>query len=436
MDFDPAAPRPNIILVMADDLGYGELGCYGQTKALTPRLDQMAKDGMRFTQAYSGNTLCAPARCSLLTGLHTGHTLIRANFEVSLRPQDTTIGQVLKGAGYNTAAIGKWGLGKEGSTGTPNKKGFDFFYGVLTHMQAHNYYPDFVYRNEERESTGNVLERMNVSKVKTEYFPDLMTAEAFKYIDRAAGGKEPFFLYLPYTLPHVNNEQDPEHQNEIPSLGMYADKPWTHANKGHAAMITYLDSVVGQLLDKVKEAGLEENTLVIFTADNGPLIVGGVDPIFFMSSGPLQGYKRDMYEGGLRVPMIAYWAGHTPPGAVSDRPTAFWDLMPTFADLAGAKNGFQTDGVSIVPDLLGQQNPKPPEPMYWEVHEGGFRQAVRVGDWKAIYTPAVQKLELYDLSNDIGEEHDLASAHKDVAERMLGIISQERTDPVPGSIPA
>jgi arylsulfatase A-like enzyme len=369
-----------------------------------------------------------------MTGQHTGHCLVRANIEIPLRPKDKTIGEILKNAGYSTAIIGKWGLGKEGSTGVPNKKGFDFFYGVLTHMQAHNYFPDFVYRNEEHEATRNELEKENVAKVKVDYFPDLMTVEANKYFERAKDGP-PFFLYLPYTLPHVNNEQDADHQNEIPSLGIYENKPWTHANKGHAAMITYLDTAVGHLIDKLKEQGLDKNTLVIFTADNGPLIVGGVDPVFFKSSGELRGYKRDLYEGGMRVPMIAWWPGHVPGGVVSDRPNAFWDLMPTFAVLAGSNEAMETDGVSIAPDLMGKSNAQPPKLMYWEVHEGGFKQAARVGDWKAILHRDTGKLELFDLATDVREQHDLAKDKADVAAQMRAYISEARTPPVPGTTP-
>jgi len=422
--------RPNIIFIMADDLGYGELGCYGSKQISTPRLDKMAGEGIRFTQAYSGNTLCAPSRCALLTGLHTGHTLVRANVDVPLRPQDKTVAEILKAAGYETGIIGKWGLGPENTTGVPNKKGFDFFYGVLTHKEAHNYYPDFVYRNEQHERTRNVLLRENVSRVKLDYFPDLMTKEAIGFIDRSKKVGKPFFLYLPYTLPHVNNEQTPEHQNEIASLGRYANEPWTLANRGHAAMITYLDSEVGKILDEVQRQGIDKDTIIIFTGDNGPLVVDGVDPVFFKSSGALRGYKRDLYEGGMRVPLIVRWPGHSPQGKISSRPTASWDLMQTFADLAGSTEKFRTDGVSIAPDFEGLPNPIKPKPMYWEAHEGGYKQAVRVGEWKLILTPSSHKIELFDLASDPGETKNVSKEQPELVKNLLQTIRAEWTPPL------
>jgi arylsulfatase A-like enzyme len=423
------AKRPNIVFIMADDLGYGELGCYGSTKIKTPNIDRLAKEGIRFTQAYSGNPLCAPSRCTLLTGLHTGHCLVRFNIDRPLRPQDTTIAQVLKSTGYKTAVIGKWGLGPENTTGVPNLKGFDFFYGVLTHLQAHNFYPDFVYRNQAKERTRNVLARPYVSKVKLDYFPDLMTNEALKYLDSMTG-KDTFFLYLPYTLPHVNDEEDPGKQNEVPSLGIYANKPWTIENRGHAAMITYLDTAVGKILKKLKQRGLDKNTMVVFTGDNGPLEEGGVDPKFFESSGHLRGFKRDLYEGGIRVPIVIDWPEHTPPGITDSRPIAFWDFMPTLsaAALIAAPS---TDGVSFLDNILGKKNTVPPNPMYWEAYEGGYKQAVRFGNWKAILTQSTNKLELYDLAKDPSEQNDVAAHKPDVAKQMRITIKQEWTPPVP-----
>ena len=417
------ALRPNIVFILADDMGPGELGSAGQTKISTPELDKMAAEGVRFTQAYAGNTLCVPSRCALMTGLHTGHSRNRSNRQdLPLRPTDFTIGEMLKQVGYSTGAVGKWALGTYGSTGYPTKKGFDFFYGVMTNVDAHNYYPDYVYRNDAKEATGNVLLKKNVSKVKVAYLPDLITKEALGFIDRAKSAGKSFFLYLPYTLPHVNNEQVPNLQNEIPSLGIYKDKPWTIPNKGHAAMITYLDKMIGVVRDKLREDGFENNTLVIFTSDNGPMIEGGVDPIFFNAAGGLRGHKRDLYEGGLRVPLLAVWPTHIPPGYVDNTPTAGWDFLPTFAELCGYKNPIQTDGVSLAGDLLSHKPLASRPPMFWVCYEWGYKQALRDGDWKAIWFNWRDRLELYNLAADPQEQHDLAASNPQMALKMRALL--------------
>jgi len=291
--------KPNIIFILADDLGYGDLGCYGQTVIQTPALDRMAREGIRFTQCYAGSTVCAPSRCCLMTGLHTGHAHVRGNALVPLRPEDRTVAEVLKDAGYATALIGKWGLGEPESTGVPNRKGFDYFFGYLNQGRAHNYYPEFLWRNEEEfPLQGNVEVQPRVSSERVQYSHDLFVSEALQYVEEHQS--EPFFLYLALTIPHANNEGGRATGDgmEVPDYGAYKDKDWPNPQKGHAAMISRMDRDVGRLLDTLKALGIDEDTVVFFTSDNGPHKEGGADPEFFKSSGPLRGIKRDLYEGG------------------------------------------------------------------------------------------------------------------------------------------
>ncbi len=426
---------PNIIFILADDLGYGDLGCYGQEKILTPRLDRMAVEGMRFTQAYAGSTVCAPSRCSLMTGMHQGHAYIRGNtsmidrVRVPLRPEDTTVAEVLKRAGYATGLVGKWGLGDSGTSGAPNAKGFDEFFGYIDQYLAHNYYPDKLWRNStEVPVEGNVLEAPNVCKTCTTYSHDLFTKEALEFIERHKDG--PFFLYLAYTLPHANNEAKRlrEHGMEVPSDEPYSDKPWPEAQRNHAAMITRLDRDVGKVLDLLEEQGLAKDTLVIFASDNGPHKEGGADPAFFEDNGPLRGIKRDLYEGGIRVPAIAWWPGTLSPGSVSDQTWAFWDFLPTAAALAGVEPP-PCDGHSILPTLLNKPDEQQQhEYLYWEFHEGAFKQAVRTGRWKAVRNNKDASPELYDLEEDLAEAHDRASDHPDIAARAASFFDSARTE--------
>jgi arylsulfatase A-like enzyme len=430
--------RPNIVFVLADDLGYGDLGCYGQQKIQTPNLDRMAREGMRFTQHYAGDTVCAPSRCCFMTGRHTGHCTVRGNVDVLMKPDEATIGKVLKRSGYSTACIGKWGIGHPPPPDDPARNGFDHFFGYLSMWHAHNYYPDFLWRNGRKVPLRNVVQHptqhykegqetlVGLATEKVEYSHDLFTAEALSFIGRE---RNPFFLFLSYTIPHANNEAGRfgSHGLEVPDYGPYDDKKWPEPEKGKAAMITRLDRDMGHLLSRLKELGIDEDTLVIFTSDNGPHKEGGVDPDFFDSNGPLKGIKRDLYEGGIRVPMIARWPGKIEPGAVSDHISAFWDMLPTFAELARAEAPKGVDGISIVPALLGSDQSEH-KYLYWEFHEGSSRQAVRMGRWKAVRLAPSRPIELYDLETDIGEQHNVADRHPEVIEAVEEILSGVRTD--------
>jgi arylsulfatase A-like enzyme len=430
-------PQPNIIFVLADDLGYGDLGCYGQKRIQTPNIDRLATEGMRFTDHYAGCTVCAPSRCSLMTGLHTGHTYVRGNKEIRPMgqlplPADTvTLPRTLKQAGYRTALIGKWGLGGPDSTGTPNKQGFDYFYGYLCQRHAHNYYPEFLFRNDQRvplrnKVAGDRPDGAGVATEKVDYSYDLMAAEALKFVEENREG--PFFLYLAITIPHANNEAGKKGM-EVPDYGIYAEKDWPEAQKGHAAMISRLDRDMGRLIGKLKDLGIDDNTVVFFTSDNGPHREGGADPDYFDSNGPLRGIKRDLYEGGIRVPLIARWPGRIAAGTESDHVSAFWDFLPTLATLGGAKPPENTDGLCLVPTLLNIPNEqKEHEFLYWEFHERGSKQAVRMGRWKAVRFGAADKLELYDLETDLGETNDVANQHPDVVTKIENYLATARTE--------
>ncbi|HKS37383.1 MAG TPA: arylsulfatase, partial [Verrucomicrobiae bacterium] len=321
--------KPNIIFILADDLGYGDLGCYGQKKIKTPNLDRLAAEGMRFTQCYAGSTVCAPSRASLMTGRHTGHARIRGNERVPLKPEDVTVAETLKPLGYATGIIGKWGLGNEGTTGIPNKQGFDEWFGYLDQVHAHNYYPDHLWRNEGQWSLA-----ANAGGKKGEYTHDFFTRAALNFLKM--NQKQPFFLYLAYTIPHANNELGRKTGNgmETPGDAPYSGEQWPQPEKNKAAMIARLDGDIGKILNRLKELKLDQDTVIFFSSDNGPHREGGVDPKFFESSGPLRGIKRDLYEGGIRVPMIARWPGRIKAGALSDQVWAFWDFLPTAAELA------------------------------------------------------------------------------------------------------
>jgi len=429
--------KPNIIFIMADDLGYGDLGCYGQKEIKTPNIDRLAAEGMRFTDHYAGSTVCAPSRCSLMTGLHTGHTYVRGNREIKpmgqlpLQADTVTVARVLKEAGYSTALTGKWGLGGPGSTGIPNKQGFDYFFGYLCQRHAHNYYPEFLFRNEERVPLiGNKVaeprdDGAGVAIERAQYSADLIAQEAVQFINK--NKDRPFFLYMPVTLPHANNEAGNKGM-EVPDYGIYRTRDWPEPQKGHAAMISRLDSQVGRVLETLKKDGIDNKTLVFFTSDNGPHREGGADPEFFDSNGPLRGYKRDLYEGGIRVPLIARWPGKIKAGTVSGHVSAFWDFMPTFAELVGTKHLPTTDGISILPTLMGRGGKqKEHKFLYWEFHERGSKQAVRMGKWKAVRFGAKGKLELYNLEDDIGEKRNVAGRNPQIVADIEDYLKTART---------
>ncbi len=425
----PTRP-PNIIFILADDLGYGDLGCYGQKQIQTPNLDRMAAEGVRFTDFYAGSTVCAPSRAVLMTGLHTGHCYIRGNGKTNLRPEDVTVAEVLKPAGYATGVIGKWGLGHEGSTGLPARQGFDEFFGYLDHLHAHNYYPSFLVRGEQRVPLRNVVpgegpQGQGVATKRMEYSHDLVAEEALGFVER--NKSKPFFLYLAYTTPHANNEAKQKGM-EVPDYGIYKNKDWPEAQKGHAAMITRMDRDIGRLLEQLRRHGIDERTIVFFSSDNGPHREGGNDPDFADSNGRLRGIKRDLYDGGIRVPMIVRWPGKAPAGAVSAHPGYFADFLVTAAELAGVKSPATTDGISFLPAVLGQNDQqKRHEYLYWEFYERGSAQALRMGDWKGVCQPFGGPIELYDLKSDLAESNNVAARHPDVVAKIRAAMNQAHT---------
>lgn len=434
--------KPNIIFIMADDLGYGDLGCYGQEKIQTPVLDQMARSGIQFRNFYAGCTVCASSRSVLMTGQHMGHTWVRGNAGgdpsvQTLRTSDVTVAERLKAAGYATALCGKWGLGDavERNTGLPNDQGFDFFYGYLNQVHAHNYYPEFLWRNKEKEQLRNVVQGSGRAYAgfeggwatkRVDYSHDLVVEEAVKFIERSKD--DPFFLYLALTIPHANNEgtRGTGDGQEVPDYGIYKDKPWKKQDKGQAAMITRMDSDIGRLNALLKKLGIAENTVVMFTSDNGHHNEGGHNPDTFDPNGPLRGMKRDLYEGGIRVPLIAHWPGVAPSGIISDHIGYFGDLMSTACDLAGVDTPRNVDSVSIAPILKGHAKKQTEHTfLYWEFYEQGSKQAVRKGNWKAIRMPMFTgPIELYDLSKDLGEARNIADTHPDVVKRMAAYMKQ------------
>lgn len=444
------AEKPNIVFILADDLGYGDLGCYGQREIRTPHLDRMAAEGLRFTRFYAGSTVCAPSRSVLMTGLHTGHTRVRGNGGgntsggQTLRDEDVTVAEVLHQAGYTTALIGKWGLGEPPTSGAPHKQGFDYFFGYTNQTHAHNHFPSFLWRQTVKISLPNDLvpvgavEGAGYASQPKVYASDLFADEAAQFIDRHADGA-PFFLFLSAVLPHANNERRQRLGNgaEVPNLGEYADSPWSEPTKGYAAMVSRLDAHVGRVLAKLKERGLEERTIVFFASDNGPHAEDGRDQEVTRSSGPLRGRKRDLTEGGIRVPMIVRWPGRVPAGVTTDFVASFQDFLATAAELAGIDPPAGLDSISLVPVLTGREADQPAHPfLYWEFYERGFDQAVLMdGRWKAIrlspragQTPTPERsgrTQLYDLMLDPGETCDLAAEHPDRVARAEALFRRE-----------
>lgn len=432
----PGAPKtPNIILIVADDLGYGDLGCYGQKKIKTPHLDQLAAAGTRFTSFYAGSSVCAPSRCSLMTGLHTGHARIRGNAKgAALAAQDSTLALHLQGAGYKNALVGKWGLGDEGSAGLPGDKGFEEFVGYLNQTRAHDYYAPYLDRYDTNDGLRQLQFPANENGSRGQYLPDIFQRSVQNFIrihkPDPFNKQRPIFAFYSTTIPHANNEFGRETGNgmQIPDDKPYSAEPWPQTERNKAAMITRLDKYVGEIVAKLKEFRQDTNTLILFTSDNGPHNEGGVDPAFFQSSGPLRGIKRDLYEGGICVPMIAVWPGKIPAGRVSDEPWAFWDLLPTCMEIAGGKPPRSVDGISYLPTLLGQAQTNRHEFLYWELHEDGFKQAVRAGDWKGVRTAADQPLELYNLAKDLSETNNVAGNHPEIVARLEEYLKTAHAD--------
>lgn len=442
----PASEKkaPNVVFIIADDLGYGELSCYGQERFSTPNIDRLALEGMRFTQCYSGTTVSAPSRACLMTGLHSGHAPIRGNREVkpegqmSLPAGINTVFQVFKNAGYTTGCFGKWGLGAPGAEGDPNRQGVDDFFGYNCQLLAHNYYADHLWDNGKRvELTDNYDGGYGT------YTQDLIHERGLQFLEK--NKDKPFFLFLPYVIPHAELIV-PEDSIIAKFRGKFPEKPFHGCDSGpafrkggycsqkephatFAAMIYRLDVYVGQVVAKLKELGLYDNTIIVFCSDNGPHMEGGADPEFFNSNGIFRGYKRDVYEGGIRVPFIVTWPGVVKQGE-TDFMCSFWDMLPTFAQLTGVKVGDRLDGVSLMPLLTGKGGQKVHDHFYFEFHEGGGRQALRKGDWKLVRLGVSlgadkMKTELYNLAADPSEVHDLAAQYPGKVDELLEIMNEE-----------
>lgn len=438
-----AADRPNLIWIMADDLGYGDLGCFGQKVIQTPHLDRMAAEGRRFTHFYAGATVCAPSRSVLMTGLHHGRTRVRGNAgrtnpqAQALRDEDVTVAEVLRQAGYRTALIGKWGLGDAvagAESGLPRRQGFDEFYGYLNQSHAHNHFPDYLWRNETREPLSNIVTPVGDSgggyaTDAVHFADDLFADEVLKFVGEQ--GARPFFLYWSPVIPHANNERARVLGNgaQVPDFGPYEGKDWPDPDRGQAAMITRLDSYVGRLLAQLQAQGLAEKTLVIFTSDNGPHNESRHNLERFQPSGPFTGIKRSLTDGGIRVPMIAWWPGRVKAGSESGHVASFADWMGTAAELAGAKVPDPCDSISFVSALLDRGDQKRHEFLYWEFHEGGFRQAALYqGRWKGIRSGGPQApVVLYDQQNDPAERTDVAARHPEIAKTIGRYLETART---------
>lgn len=425
--------KPNVIFLMADDLGYGELGCYGQQKIQTPRIDALAKQSLRFTQYYAGATVCAPSRSVLMTGRHTGHTRVRGNGAVekqTLLPEDVTLAELFKDSGYATGLVGKWGLGDTlpgGEKGLATRQGFDFFFGYYNQHHAHNYYPSFLFKNEQRVSLPNEgnFDDKGAGKVtaKRVYAHDLILDESLNFIRQ--NQKQPFFLYAAWTLPHANNEHK---EAGISDQGIYKDRDWTEPNKMHAAMVTYLDTQVGKLMQTLDELGLSDNTIVFFTSDNGPHTESGNDPKFFESSGFVRGTKRSLYDGGIRVPLLVRWPGKIKPG-VTDHIAYHGDILATTSELVGHKSPSDLDSLSFAPTLLGRaSDQKPHEFLYWEFYEGAGARAVRLGQWKGVRPKWHAPVELYDITTDLKEERNVAASHPEVVKQVERLMIEQHID--------
>lgn len=431
---DDAATRPNIVFIVLDDLGYGDFGCYGQKHIKTPNVDRIAAEGTRFTDCYAGGTVCAPSRSALMSGLHTGHTWVRSNAgTVPIRKEDVTMAQVLKAAGYATGGFGKWGLGDARSEGAPTRHGFDDFFGYLHQVHAHDYYTDFLWDNDRKYPLPG-----NANGGRGQYSADVIAERSFEFLKKNHDKR--FFLYACYTLPHA--------KFEVPSLAPYENEPWPEGAKTYAAMVTRADGYIGRITGMLKQYGLERNTVVFVTSDNGAHAGNEKGFDFLRSNGILRGVKTQLYEGGIRIPMIVRWPGKVKPGAVSSVPWAFWDVLPTLAEITGGKAPAGIDGISVLPVLTGSTRP-PHEFLYWEAHNWNYFgaspaeraagilpdsrivQAVRMGDWKAVRLKPPTALELYDLEADPGEKNNVAPANPQVVARIEEYLKTARTAPRP-----
>ena len=424
-----AERKPNIIYIMADDAGYGDFGCYGQKKFTTPNIDRIAAEGMRFTQHYSGSTVCAPTRCSLMTGMHTGHCYVRGNRSVkpigqTPIPADTvTVAKLLKQAGYVTGAFGKWGLGFPGSEGDPIKQGFDEFFGYNCQSNAHTYYPTWLFHNEQKIALDG----------KT-YSHNLIMAEALRFIRN--NKDKPFFCYLPVTIPHASMHVPEEYaapfRKKFPQfedkVGQYSGPEVKNPIAAFAGMMVKMDEDVGRVMALLKELDIDDDTIVMFTSDNGPHKEGGHDPVFFDSNGPFTGYKRSLTEGGIRAPLVIRWPGRVEAGSESDLISAHWDFLPTACTLAGITPPADVDGIDMMPTLLGKGDQISHTYLYWEFFEQGGKRAARAGKWKAIqrdlHTDANSPVLLYDLDTDIAETNNISADHPDIVARMNKIFNE------------
>jgi len=424
--------KPNLIYIMADDLGYGDLSCYGQEKFSTERIDQLATQGMKFTQHYSGSTVCAPTRCALMTGLHTGHCFVRGNAEVKPIGQvpmpagTVTLPKLLKEGGYKTGAFGKWGLGFPGSEGAPTNQGFDVFFGYNCQRNAHTYYPTWLYDNEKQiELDGKT------------YSHDLIMQQALQFIRN--NKDNPFYCYLPITIPHAAMHVPAEYSDPFRSkfpefedtIGKYKGPTVKNPAAAFAGMMVKMDEDVGRVVDLLRELQIDDKTLVVFTSDNGPHMEGGHQPEYFDSNGPVSGHKRDLTDGGIRVPMIAYWPGKIAAGSTSDLISAHWDVLPTFCELAGVEIPKNVDGISFAPTLLGQGEQRQHEYLYWEFHERGGKRAVRMGPWKAVQIKMNNDpdapIAIYNIEKDIDESDDLAAQNPQLVAKAKALFDEAHT---------
>jgi len=433
-----AAERPNIIYIMTDDLGYGDLGCYGQKVVKTPNIDRLAAEGIRFTDHYSGHTVCRPSRLVLWSGLHVGHTGLIGNRSRSLTGKELTVAKLLQKSGYATGGVGKWALGHVNTPaeidneGHPNRNGFDYWFGYMNQSNAHNFYPTYLWENDKQiPLAGNVIDpipagRGRVSEKKTTYSHDLMTDAAFQFI--RTNKDKPFLLHIHWTIPHANNEAGRVHGDgmEIPSYGAYAKEDWPNPEKGFAAMISHMDRDVGRLQALLKELEIDSHTLLIFTSDNGPHNEGGHDHTYFDSNGPLKGFKRSMHEGGTRVPFIARWPGKIAAGSESSHPSSFPDFLPTACEIAGVTPPTEIDGISYLPTLLGEtEKQKQHEYLYCASSEGETSVGMRMGNWKLVQYRKNNDWRLYDLAKDIGEEKNIAKENSKVVDEMLRLLKRD-----------